>query len=115
MAAWCEGLALAKKDGVDLNMLHQVISTGGANSGMFQIYAMQVLNGDFAPAMSLINAQKDVDYYRHWAEKSGLSPTLSEAVLECFARASEAGFGEQGAQAVIRPMEAELGVEARLN
>jgi 3-hydroxyisobutyrate dehydrogenase-like beta-hydroxyacid dehydrogenase len=115
VASWCEGFALAAKEGLDLKKLYDIISAAGANSGMLQLYGMDVLNGDFSPVMSLANAQKDVRYYVRWAESVGLPAFLGEAVHQSYVLASTMGHGQEGCQAVIKPLERLLGVEARLD
>ena len=114
VATWSEGLALAAKEGLDLRKIYEVISSGGANSGMFQIYAPKTLDGDFTPVMSLANGAKDLRYYVRWAESAGVPTFISNAVYQCYQLAKAIGHGEEGCQAIIKPLEQLLGVEARV-
>ncbi len=113
IVTWCEGLALAAKEGLDLEMLHAVISGGGANSNMFQIYARGVLDGNFNMGMSLANARKDIRYFARWAEATGLPAYVAETVHQSFVLADAMGHGNEGCHAVIKPMESVLSALAR--
>ncbi|MGQ9366622.1 NAD(P)-dependent oxidoreductase [Azospirillum sp. ST 5-10] len=114
VAAYCEGLALAAKEGLDLKKLFDIISTAGANSGMFQLYAPAVLAGDFTPWYALHNAQKDVKYYARWAESVGFPTFLGETVHQLYALASASGHADGNVTSVIEVYERLTGVPARL-
>ncbi len=115
VAAWCEGFALAARDGLDMSKVIEIISAAGGKSGMMDIYGASTLNRDFTPHMSLANAQKDVRYYTEWLESAGLPGAMAEAVHQTYAEASKQGHGEEGCTAVIKIYEAISGVEARLD
>ena len=114
VASWCEGFALAAKEGLDMDKVIGIISAAGGRSGMMDLYGQKTLERDFAPYMSLANAEKDLRYYRDWMSAAGLPPPLAEAVQQTFARALEAGHGAEGCTAVIKAYEAATGVEAAL-
>ncbi|MDJ0943995.1 MAG: NAD(P)-dependent oxidoreductase [Kiloniellales bacterium] len=114
VASWCEGFALAAKEGLDMDKVIGIISAAGGKSGMMDLYGQKTLERDFTPYMSLANAEKDVRYYAYWAAAAGLPPLLAEAVQQTYARALEAGHGAEGCTAVIKAYEAATGVEAAL-
>ncbi len=114
VASWCEGFALAAKEGLDMDKVIGIISAAGGKSGMMDLYGQKTLERDFTPYMSLANAEKDVRYYANWAAAAGLPPLLAEAVQQTYARALEAGHGAEGCTAVIKAYEAATGVEAAL-
>ncbi len=114
VAAWCEGFALAAKDGLDMSKVIGIISAAGGKSGMMDIYGEATLRRDFAPHMSLANAQKDVRYYAEWLASAGLPGDLAEAVHQTYANASAAGHGEEGCTAIIKTYEDLTGIEAHL-
>ena len=115
VAAWCEGFALAAKDGLDMSSVIEIISAAGGKSGMMDIYGASTLNRDFTPHMSLANAQKDVRYYTEWLEASGMPAAMAEAVHQTYAEASKQGYADEGCTAIIKVYEELSGVEARLN
>ena len=114
VASWCEGFALAAKEGLDMTKVIGIISAAGGKSGMMDLYGQKTLERDFTPYMSLDNAEKDVRYYADWAVAAGLPPTLAEAVQQTYARAVEAGHGAEGCTAVIKAYEEVTGIEAAL-
>ncbi len=114
VASWCEGFALAAKEGLDMDKVIGIISAAGGKSGMMDLYGQKTLERDFTPYMSLANAEKDVRYYAVWAADVGLPALLAEAVQQTYARALAAGYGAEGCTAVIKAYEAATGVEAAL-
>jgi 3-hydroxyisobutyrate dehydrogenase-like beta-hydroxyacid dehydrogenase len=114
VAAWCEGFALAAKEGLDLSRVIEIISAAGARSGMLDLYGRPTLEGDFTPWMSLANARKDVRYYARWLEQAGLPGGLAEAVHQTYRLAELMGHDEESCTAVIKVYERLSGVAARL-
>ena len=114
VAAWCEGFALAAKDGLDLTQLINIISAAGAKSGMLDLYGQATLEGDFTPLMSLANARKDVRYYARWLEEAGLPGFMAEAVHQTYRQAALLGHDGESCTAVIKAYEAVTGVDARV-
>ncbi|WP_027135621.1 NAD(P)-dependent oxidoreductase [Geminicoccus roseus] len=114
VAAWCEGFALAAKDGLDMSKVIGIISAAGGRSGMMDLYGELTLRRDFTPHMSLSNAQKDVRYYAEWLEQAGLPGFMAQSVHQTFALASIMGHGAEGCTAVIKAYEDLTGIEARL-
>ena len=114
VAAWCEGFALAAKDGLDLKQLITIISAAGGKSGMLDLYGQATLDGDFTPLMSLANARKDVRYYARWLEDAGLPGFMADAVHQTYRQAALLGHDGESCTAVIKAYEAVTGVEARV-
>jgi 3-hydroxyisobutyrate dehydrogenase-like beta-hydroxyacid dehydrogenase len=115
VAAWCEGFALAAREGLDMSKVIGIISAAGGKSGMMDLYGEQTLKRDFTPHMSLANAQKDVRYYARWLEDAGLPGFMADAVHQTYALASITGDDSENCTAVIKAYERITGVEARLN
>lgn len=114
VAAFCEGFALAAKEGLDMSKVIGIISAAGGKSGMMDLYGEATLKRDFTPHMSLANAQKDVRYYAEWLEQAGLPGFMAQSVHQTYAMASIMGHGEEGCTAVIKPYEELTGTEAKL-
>ncbi len=114
VAAWCEGFALAAKEGLDMTKVIDIISAAGGRSGMMDLYGQKTLERDFTPHMSLANAEKDVRYYARWLESAGLPGFLADAVHQTYALASIMGHGAESCTAVIKAYERLTGVEANL-
>ncbi|QPM92378.1 NAD(P)-dependent oxidoreductase [Pseudooceanicola algae] len=114
VAAFCEGFALAAKEGLDMTKVIGIISAAGGKSGMMDLYGELTLRRDFTPHMSLANAQKDVRYYAEWLERAGLPGFMAQSVHQTYALASILGHGEEGCTAVIKAYEDLSGVIAQL-
>lgn len=114
VASFCEGFALAAKEGLDMTKVIGIISAAGGKSGMMDLYGELTLLRDFTPHMSLSNAQKDVRYYAEWLEQAGLPGFMAQSVHQTYALASIMGHGDEGCTAVIKAYEELSGVQAKL-
>jgi 3-hydroxyisobutyrate dehydrogenase-like beta-hydroxyacid dehydrogenase len=94
MALIAESLVACAKWGVDPKSLFQLISLGGANSGVFQKLAGGAVEGDFTPLkFALANAAKDVRYYNQLALETGLTAPMAAATMHTMQAAINLGFG----------------------
>jgi 3-hydroxyisobutyrate dehydrogenase-like beta-hydroxyacid dehydrogenase len=94
MALIAESLVACAKWGVDPKALFQLISLGGANSGVFQKLAGGAVEGDFTPLkFALANAAKDVRYYNQLALETGLTAPMAAATMQTMLAAINLGFG----------------------
>lgn len=114
VATFCEGFALAARDGLNMERVIGIISAAGGKSGMMDLYGQATLERDFSPHMSLANAQKDVGYYTEWLQSAGLPGFMASSVHQTYALASIMGHADEGCTAVIKAYESLTGVEARL-
>src|ERR1700730_18282057 len=79
--ATAEACAACAKSGVSIRKLHEVISAGAVNSGIFQMMVGRMLEGDLAGLkFTLVNAMKDLRYYTHFAESLPVPAIVGEAV-----------------------------------
>lgn len=114
VASFCEGFALAAREGLDMSKVIGIISAAGGKSGMMDLYGELTLKRDFTPHMSLANAQKDVRYYAEWMAEAGLPAFMSRSIEQTYALASIMGHADEGCTAVIKAYEELTGVEAKL-
>lgn len=114
VASFCEGFALAAREGLDMTKVIGIISAAGGKSGMMDLYGELTLKRDFTPHMSLANAQKDVRYYAEWMAEAGLPAFMSRSVEQTYALAAIMGHADEGCTAVIKAYEELTGIEARL-
>ena len=114
VAAFCEGFALAAKEGLDMTKVIEIISAAGGKSGMMDLYGEMTLKRDFTPHMSLSNAQKDVRYYAEWIEQAGMPGFMAQSIHQAYALASIMGHGAEGCTAIIKSYEQLSGVQAAL-
>ena len=94
MALIAEALTACAKLGVDPKKYFQLVSTGAANSGIFQMLAGKAIEGDFTGMkFGLANALKDVRYYNQMAMEFGVAGSMAAATLQTLMQAVNLGFG----------------------
>jgi 3-hydroxyisobutyrate dehydrogenase-like beta-hydroxyacid dehydrogenase len=112
--ATAEACATAAKAGVSLRKVHEVISAGAVNSGIFQMMVGKMLdnNGDLTGLkFTLVNAMKDLRYYTHFAESLPVSAIVGEAVHQSLVNANLMGFGDKYVASLIEAQEKLNGVK----
>jgi len=91
-----EAVATAAKLGVDLRKLYEVVSSGGANSAMFQMVMPWVLEGDDSKLKGPIRiAGKDLRFYARLAEAAPATAFIAQAVNQTLHLANIRGHGER--------------------
>jgi hypothetical protein len=94
MALIAEALTACAKVGVDPKKYFALVSSGAANSGIFQMMAGRAVEGDFAGMkFGLANALKDVRYFNQMAMEFGIGGAMSVATLQTLTNAVNLGFG----------------------
>jgi len=95
-AVIAEAVATAARLGVDLHKLYEVVSSGGANSAMFQMVMPWVLEGDDSRLKGPIRiASKDMRFYCRLAESAGTPAFVAQAVSQIYQLANVTGNGER--------------------
>ena len=90
-----EALVAARKGGIDLKALRDVIGGGGANSVMFQRLAAYVIEGDDTQLrFAIANATKDLRYFTHMAEGLPMATPAAQTVYQTFLAANNSGHGD---------------------
>jgi 3-hydroxyisobutyrate dehydrogenase-like beta-hydroxyacid dehydrogenase len=94
MSLIAEALTACAKLGVDPKKYFALVSTGAANSGIFQMLAGKAVEGDYTGMkFGLANALKDVRYYNQMAMEFGVSGNMAAATLQTLTQAVNMGFG----------------------
>jgi 3-hydroxyisobutyrate dehydrogenase-like beta-hydroxyacid dehydrogenase len=110
--ATAEACAACAKSGVSIRKLHEIISEGAVNSGIFQMMVGRMLEGDMAGLkFTLVNAMKDLRYYTHFAESLPVSAIVGEAVHQSLVNANLLGFGDKYVPSLIEAQEKLAGVK----
>ncbi len=98
-----EGLSLCFKAGVDARVLYEVMSTGGADSGVLRKMVPPLLEGDLTGhKFSLNNACKDVGYFKEFAAGFEFDSYLVDSLLATYRAALNAGLGEELMASLIK-------------
>jgi 3-hydroxyisobutyrate dehydrogenase-like beta-hydroxyacid dehydrogenase len=110
--ATAEACAAAVKSGLSLAKLHEVISAGAVNSGLFQMIVGRMLqDGDLTGLkFTLVNACKDLRYYTHFTESMMLPSIVGEAVHQSLVTANALGLGDKFVPSLIEAQEKLAGV-----
>ena len=111
--ATAEALAAAAKSGLSIRKLHEVVSAGAVNSGLFQMMVGKMLDGGDLTGLkfTLVNAMKDLRYYTHFAESLPVSAIVGEAVHQSLVNANLMGFGDKYVPSLIEAQEKLNGIQ----
>jgi 3-hydroxyisobutyrate dehydrogenase-like beta-hydroxyacid dehydrogenase len=110
--ASAEACAAAAKSGLSIAKLHEVVSAGAVNSGIFQMLVGKMLGGDLGGLkFTLVNAMKDLRYYTHMAESLPVSSIMGEAVHQSLVNANLLGFGDKYIASLLEAQEKLNGVK----
>lgn len=91
-----EAFMTSEAVGVPLDRLFEVISAGGANSGIFQMIAGKAKDGDLdGMRFSIGNAAKDLGYYTRMTDGVPLTGNLGHAVRHALVQARNLGLGDR--------------------
>ena len=106
-ATIAEACATCAKSGVSIRKLHELVSAGAINSGIFQlIVGRMVESGDLSGLkFTLVNAMKDMRYYTHFAESLPTPAIVGEAVHQSLVNANLLGFGDKFVASLIEAQE----------
>ncbi len=91
-----EGMAVAAAAGVDVAKLYEVMSKGGADSGVLRKMIPPFLSGDLTGHQFAIgNGYKDVGYFRDLVGGLDFASVMAPAVVETYRLAVDAGYGDR--------------------
>src|SRR5438128_6605410 len=113
LEALAEGLVLARKAGLDLNTVLEVVKVADFRSPLLVGNGQNILKRDFSTSFALKLMLKDAGLIEKFAE-SLRSPIPALRVAEINLDSAVAlGFGKENASALIRALEKEVGVEVK--
>jgi 3-hydroxyisobutyrate dehydrogenase len=102
IAAACEAMALAAKQGLDLHRVYEVITASAGNSWMFENRAPHILDGDYSPRSSIDIFVKDLGIVQDMARAERFPTPLAAAALQMYLAASGAGMGQDDDASLAR-------------
>jgi 3-hydroxyisobutyrate dehydrogenase len=108
-----EGMLVAKKAGIDLDVLAQIVPVSAGQSRTFDNIPPSVLTGAFTAGGTLDIVAKDIDLACALAREVGAPVQLGVLASEMYKRAQAKGWGQEGFPVVARILEAMAGVELR--
>ncbi|MDR3354221.1 MAG: NAD(P)-dependent oxidoreductase [Synergistaceae bacterium] len=102
MLGMCEGLAYARKSGIDIQKLFDCLANGAAGSWSLTNYTPRILNGDFNPGFFVKHFVKDMRLASQSAKDAGFSLKGLETALEQYIKLENDGYAESGTQALYK-------------
>ena len=102
IAAACEALALAAKQGLDLGKVYEVITASAGNSWMFENRVPHILAGDYAPRSAVDIFVKDLGIVQDMARAERFPAPVAAAALQMYLAASGAGMGQDDDASLAR-------------
>jgi 3-hydroxyisobutyrate dehydrogenase-like beta-hydroxyacid dehydrogenase len=108
-----EGMLVAAKAGIDLDVLAQIVPVSAGQSRTFANIPRGVFNRSFTAGGTLDIVAKDMDLACALARDVAAPAALGALASDMFKRAQAQGWGQEGFPIVARVLEAMAGVELR--
>jgi putative dehydrogenase len=105
-AAAAEALTMARRAGLDLDLVLRVLGAGAATSRMLEVRGPLIARGEFPAQMKLDLFMKDLHLIQDAAAAVGAPVPLTDAAERLYAAAQAAGHGGEDLAAVVRVLEA---------
>jgi 3-hydroxyisobutyrate dehydrogenase-like beta-hydroxyacid dehydrogenase len=110
-----EGMLIAAKAGIDLDVLARIVPLSAGQSRTFDNVPRGVLSRSFVAGGTLDIIAKDLGLASELARDVEAPASLGNAACELYKRAQAQGWGGEGFPAVVRVLERVAGVELRGN
>jgi 3-hydroxyisobutyrate dehydrogenase len=102
IAAACEAIAFAAKQGLDLRKVYEVIVASAGNSWMFENRVPHILDGDYKPRSAVDIFVKDLGIVQDMARGAKFPVPMAAAALQMFLMAAGSGLGGDDDASVAR-------------
>ncbi|WP_035713176.1 L-threonate dehydrogenase [Azorhizobium doebereinerae] len=102
IAAACEAITFAARQGLDLEKVYEVITASAGNSWMFENRIPHVLAGDYRPLSAVEIFVKDLGIIQDMARTARYPVPLAAAALQLYLGAAGAGMGREDDSSLAR-------------
>ncbi len=102
IAAACEAITFAKRLGLDIDKVFEVVTASAGNSWMFENRIPHVLKGDYAPASAVDIFAKDLGIVAAMGLAAKFPTPLAANAMQLFLMTSAAGMGRDDDASVAR-------------
>lgn len=102
----CEAMALAKRTGLDVGRMIDVVGGGAGGSWQLTNLGPKIAEGDHAPGFMIDLVLKDLAIVADTARQKNLPLTATALVESYFRSVAASGGGELGTQALAKALEA---------
>jgi 3-hydroxyisobutyrate dehydrogenase-like beta-hydroxyacid dehydrogenase len=100
-AAAAEALVMARRGGLDLGLVLDVLGTSAATSRMLEVRGPMMAKGEFPPQMKLDLFMKDLHLIQEAATDAGAALPLTDVAARLYAAAQAAGHGGDDLASVV--------------
>jgi 3-hydroxyisobutyrate dehydrogenase len=111
IAAACEAITFAKRLGLDIDKVFEVITASAGNSWMFENRIPHVLKGDYSPASAVDIFAKDLGIVANMGLAAKFPTPLAANALQLFLMTSAAGMGRDDDASVARLIAGMTGID----
>ncbi len=101
MTAFCEGLSLGIKAGLDGTQILEILAAGALANPMFKVKGPILLNNEFSTSFPLQHMQKDLRLSVALGDRLAQPLPTASAANELFKQARKAGYAEHDFSAVF--------------
>lgn len=101
----CEAFLLARRCGIDLNLLIETLATGAGGSWALANYGPRIARGDFAPGFMVKLQQKDLRIAQETAQQVGVAMPGVALAQQLFRTVEALGGAEDGTQALFKALQ----------
>ncbi|MCB8876900.1 L-threonate dehydrogenase [Acidisoma silvae] len=102
IAAACEAITFAAKQGLDIRRVYEVITASAGNSWMFENRIPHVLDGDYAPRSAVEIFTKDLGIIMDMARTEKFPVPIASSALQMFLMTAASGMGRDDDASVAR-------------
>jgi putative dehydrogenase len=110
IAAACEAITFAAKQGLDIAKVYEVITASAGNSWMFENRVPHILAGDYRPLSAVEIFVKDLGIIQDMARAERFPVPVSAAALQMYLATAGAGMGRDDDASLARTYAALSGV-----
>lgn len=104
--AAAEALTMAKKAGLDLDRVLDILTSGAASSRMLEVRGPMIAREDFPPQMKLDLFMKDLHLIQEAARAVGAQVPLADVAERLYAAALRSGHGAEDLSVVVKALQA---------
>lgn len=102
IAAACEAITFAARQGLDIDKVYEVITQAAGNSWMFENRIPHVLEGDYTPLSAVNIFTKDLGIVMDMGRTANFPVPMAATALQLFTMTSAAGMGGDDDASVAR-------------
>ncbi len=102
IAAACEAITFAARQGLDIGKVYEVITQAAGNSWMFENRIPHVLEGDYTPLSAVNIFTKDLGIVMDMGRTANFPVPMAATALQLFTMTSAAGMGSDDDASVAR-------------